>query len=731
MAQTAWTGGPVYGAMPTQSMVAPSGYAPRGAPMPRGPGGPGAPVGPCSSGFQAQHRPTTASGALCGANGGSMQVPCRQPAPGSGKWAAGGAGTPSLPPAALAKQDTQDHQERTRLHEIFSKIDRNGNGKATKLELISACAKHTEVIEMLLPGVDGETLLSDETSFDELNNIFEVLSKGRHVFGFDDLEKHVLRAKAAKTPKTNKMRAMFDLIDVDGNGWVSKLELVAAIQSNPVVDEFMMPGIDSSVVMEDEAMFERVEFLFEAISGGKQRFTYPDFERFFRKAAAAADMKTTGTLNRKAVRVFIFGCGFGTKLTPWQGQMIERAGFQVYWCHGPPNPEQHGFVIDQHIGQIVTELESFRPHVVVAASKGGCYVIRLWQLGLWRGPTLLLNAHPSCRSLPEGMPIVIAHGSNDEVYPTSRGELEALLASGSPNLCFLYYTANSGQLAGGQLSRIGDSHIMDSLMSHDVLPRLIDATLCSEGPEVYWLRSWRERLTEQRVKSEIWLGYSPSQIRRLWCRHSQSGGSLIEVAPNCEEFRQVCQVFKAMPKETPAYVLGPPERWEMVRPLRIERVENSLQFEGSTKPYYDSLCRSLEDQGIEFEPGTHTVWGFHGCDNSAIESIVFNPVSGFQPLASGTRSATLWGSGTYFARDAKYVAEGGFCPPAHDGTRRMIMCLLVVGMPCLGDPNHKGVLPFRRKPHRYNCSVDCIASPEIFIIQHPGAACPAYVITFA
>merc|ERR1712110_1267472 len=99
-----------------------------------------------------------------------------------------------------------------------------------------------------------------------------------------------------------------------------------------------------------------------------------------------------------------------------------------------------------------------------------------------------------------------------------------------------------------------------------------------------------------------------------------------------------------------------------------------------------------------------------------------NPVSGFQPLAAGTRNATLWGSGTYFARDAQYVAGSRFCdPPAADGTRQMLMCLLMTGMPCLGDPEHKGVLPFRQKPHRYNCAVDSLSSPEIYIIQNPGA----------
>jgi len=142
--------------------------------------------------------------------------------------------------------------------------------------------------------------------------------------------------------------------------------------------------------------------------------------------------------------------------------------------------------------------------------------------------------------------------------------------------------------------------------------------------------------------------------------------------------------------------------------------------------------RTFEDQRLEFEPGVHTCWAFHGADAAALESIITNPVNGFQPLATGSRNSSVWGSGTYFARDAQYVAGSHFCgQPAPDGTRQMLMCLLVTGMPCLGDPEHRGVLPFRRKPHRYNSSVDSLSSPEVYIVQNPGAAIPAYLITFA
>jgi len=436
--------------------------------------------------------------------------------------------------------------------------------------------------------------------------------------------------------------------------------------------------------------------------------------------------------------VFVIGPGFGRELNPRQGQLIREAGFQVHWCCSVPNPEQPGCHLPTHFCQLAAEVESCCPDLIVCASKGGAYMVGLWEMGAWSGPSVMINAHPSCKRLPLGTRVVLAHGSNDEYYPARREELEKLVATGSKNDCFLYYSADSGELSPGVFTRNGDRHNMESLLANDCLPRLLDAALAPEGPEAYVARTWRQRLDERRRAAEEWLGLTPEQLCQRWGgrdRFFLAGAEtpkLAEVPPLEKEFQMVAAAFKAAPREAPAYVLGPARAWEQVRVLRVERVENRAQIEGSVQPYFCALRSALEDQGLAFEPGSHTCWGFHGARPDAVESIITNPVAGFQPLACGTRGAALWGSGTYFARDAQYVADSHFCgPPAPDGTRQMLMCLLLPGMSCLGDPSHRGVLPFRSRPHRYNSSVDSLSSPEIYVVQHPCAAYPAYLITFA
>merc|ERR1712190_578733 len=130
----------------------------------------------------------------------------------------------------------------------------------------------------------------------------------------------------------------------------------------------------------------------------------------------------------------------------------------------------------------------------------------------------------------------------------------------------------------------------------------------------------------------------PEDLRRFWAsadRRGLDGQELYEVPLGSEEFRRVSAVFRSASKAQPFYVGARPEIWANTGIVRIERVENGLQEVGSAKPYAESLQMSLEDQGLAFEPGLHTRWAFHG--TSAIESIVSNPMTGFQPLTSGTR----------------------------------------------------------------------------------------------
>jgi len=609
-----------------------------------------------------------------------------------------------LPPQrpVSTSMDSQDDEAVFETREVSSISE--APPEATPLDTTSPSAR-AAVPRFFTSG--GVRVLEDED--DALDDAEEAEAGGEHLSAHD----------------------IFHLIDVGKTGAISRLTLLKACQSNPDVSRYLF-GEDKlcqRVLEDDEEAFDELCEVFERISGGRSRINLTSFSAHFGIDARILQRKTTMDIrnSRLSKKVLIIGPGFGAQINPAQKLMVEAAGFQISFVH-VPNPEVPTFPVMQFIGQIVAAIESFKPDVLVAASKGGVYVTALWNHGLWTGSTLLMNAHPTCTRLPPNTTVVIAHGSNDEVYHRPRDHLEHLISTGSANKCFLYYTQNSGPLPDGRLSRMGDMHNMQSILQYDCLPRLIDAAMSEsqQGPEMSWLESWHERLSFQRVRAEAELGLTPERLQRFWTslkKPDGNGRSLFEVPRESEEFEWVASIFSAQPREPAAYQFPSSPDWDAVKVLKVERVENKTQMERNAKSYCETLQTSIEAQGLNFKPGIHTRWAFHGTQQ--VESIVNDP-HGFQPLAG---SRCVWGLGTYFARDAKYVSEGGFCLKAKEGSI-MLMCLLMNGMPCLGDAKHQGVMPYRQKPHRYNSAVDSLSSPEIFIMHHSAASLPAYVITF-
>eukprot|EP00931_Biecheleriopsis_adriatica_P113139 TRINITY_DN8808_c0_g2_i1.p1 TRINITY_DN8808_c0_g2~~TRINITY_DN8808_c0_g2_i1.p1 ORF type:complete len:743 (-),score=80.44 TRINITY_DN8808_c0_g2_i1:351-2519(-) len=664
---------------------------------------------------------------------GVAPLSARQSAPpqqGGGSTAA----TPLQPKSSQASDPTIEGQDLdvsdadSDLKELFNRADSNRSGSISLLEFASAVQGDAGFAGLVMPGIDCSRAMNDPEMFDAVHDIFSTISLGKARIDFRHLKMHVRGEHAHMSNVAAESQTIFDMIDSDRNGLVAKIELLNAAKNNSQVLDFVLPGHNSA--LNDEDIYEAVDAVFDAIAHGKHRFEIGDFTRYF-----CALLPPLCSKVRRGQRILIIGPGFGSRLNPRQTAIVMEAGFQVHFVHDLPNPEVPNFPMMNHLPKLKDALDHFRPDLIVAASKGGAYLTALWATGFWRGASLLLNAHPSCIQLPKDMNVVIASGSNDEVYVgRSRGDLEKLSATGTVNRTFLYYSADSGMLPNGQKTRNGDQHNMMSLLEYNCLPRLIDAALDrNKCPEMSMIRSWRDVLAEKRNEAEQLLGLTPEKLRRYWRSNGQKGFDeckLFDVPRDSEEYQLVMTLFRTEPKEQAAYCGANYAGWQMRPIVRLQRVESGEQG-SQCVPYFNSVKCSIVDQGLSFEPGAHTRWGFHGAASDAIDSIVHGTVTGFQPLAAGTKGASLWGSGTYFARDAKYVAEGGFAKPTKDGQYMMLVCLLATGIPCLGGPEQRGVLPFRSGNHRYHSTVDSLSSPEVFIVQQSAAAYPAYLVTFA
>jgi hypothetical protein len=308
-----------------------------------------------------------------------------------------------------------------------------------------------------------------------------------------------------------------------------------------------------------------------------------------------------------------------------------------------------------------------------------------------------------------------------------REDLEDFARTGNPQKTLLYLSTSGITVRPGKqpaFTRYGDGHrAPESLCKDDTLPRLIDAA-ASGKPEDSLHESWAMRTPEERRAGETFLGPDPETFKRLWTGPERPGGlgCRFPVPSDSDEFFAVEQVFRSNPAEK-AYEFG--HDWQGKQIHRVDRVQAPGQFE-ALDTYYASVQKSLESQGSCFVNGIHTRWLFHG--SRAIDAIISDPLNGFKPLLSKT---TMWGSGCYFARDAQYPDDHCFFgEPRPDGTKDMLLCLVVTGMSVLGDEAYT-IMPYRHGRHRYNSFVDSLSNPEIFVVSNSAAVLPAYVITYS
>ena len=109
------------------------------------------------------------------------------------------------------------------------------------------------------------------------------------------------------------------------------------------------------------------------------------------------------------------------------------------------------------------------PDVLVGSSFGGAVALALLQRGYFRGPTLLLapahRHYPVEERVPEGIAVVIVHGTRDRVVSIEGSR--ALARTGTPGLV--------------ELREVADEHRLASLSKGDDLEVLVRRALSLHG----------------------------------------------------------------------------------------------------------------------------------------------------------------------------------------------------------------------------------------------------------
>jgi Ca2+-binding EF-hand superfamily protein len=289
-----------------------------------------------------------------------------------------------------AKALEAQSQKAAECRKIYAAIDSDSDGNISMLEFVEALQSNRNVAAFVLPGVSCRDLMTDEDTFDTVNAIFQSMSGGKTRATCADFTAHFCRGERSHgTPTTSnieEVRDIFQRIDADSSGTVSKLEFVEAVRTDARVAAFVQPGLDSGRLMLDEDCFDTVSSIFDSVADGKRRADFADFATYFKRTfRMPPKQRLPGVKTRSDSRIFVIGTGFGQKLNPRQSQTLIDAGYQIKFMHELPNPEQPGFPVGQYMNQLKAALDEFQPDIVACASKGGPYLLALWQTGLWTG----------------------------------------------------------------------------------------------------------------------------------------------------------------------------------------------------------------------------------------------------------------------------------------------------------------------------------------------------------
>jgi len=135
---------------------------------------------------------------------------------------------------------------------------------------------------------------------------------------------------------------------------------------------------------------------------------------------------------------------------------------------------------------------------------------------------------------------------------------------------------------------------------------------------------------------------------------------------------------------------------------------------------FDSLIPSKKKKAFKTDNVERKL--FHGTKASVIQTIISN---GFN---RDFNKVAYFGKGVYFASEASISKD--YCDADDHGHSFMFVCRVIVGDYCLGNVN---MLQPPTKPDgksQYDCLVNNIHAPTIFVITRDYHAVPEYLIVF-
>jgi len=189
-----------------------------------------------------------------------------------------------------------------------------------------------------------------------------------------------------------------------------------------------------------------------------------------------------------------------------------------------------------------------------------------------------------------------------------------------------------------------------------------------------------------------------------WLASKNYKNELIALDHKSQEYQQVSTQFaKSLPNKTIVKI--------------SEYRDNRFWF------FYYNYRYDLEQ--AQNAPVQMDLW--HGTDADVISTIL---LENFDFRLAGSRVGALWGSGSYFALDAKTSLS--YCSAGKSGqpTLKMLLVNVVVGNYCLGAKGMKRPPVIPNTNQLYDSVVDDVKKPTMFVTFDRYAQYPRFVVEF-
>ena len=93
-------------------------------------------------------------------------------------------------------------------------------------------------------------------------------------------------------------------------------------------------------------------------------------------------------------------------------------------------------------------------------------------------------------------------------------------------------------------------------------------------------------------------------------------------------------------------------------------------------------------------------------------------------------SVAKYGNGVYFARDSWYSAHDQYSKPNQQLEKLIIQSRVIVGAEVIKGKEGLRAAPYKDQQTQYDCVVNDVATPGIYVVFNDASAYPEYIIRF-